>query len=127
VISIHKTLLSGSPEGIRQQVEKLARHLGHRDYLAGTWLRELAVDLASHDDLSVSVVTYEGKSQGLEVVLMGAPHCDGIMIDHNKTGDQCQLTLERWVWLNDEPAVVNAVSLIRSVLNASARVIEPRA
>ena len=71
----------------------------HRDYLAGTWLRELAVGLASHDDLSVSVVTYEGKSQGLQVVLTGAPHCDGIMIDHNKTGDQCQLTLERWVWL----------------------------
>ncbi len=127
MISVHKTLLGGSPEDIRQKAEELARGLGHREYLAGTWLRELAVELASHGDLRVSVVTYEARSQGLEVVLTGAPHCDGIMIDHNKIGDRCQITLERWVRITDEPGVASTVSLIRSVLSASARPVEPRA
>lgn len=121
MITIHKVLLDGTPDDLQRKVEELARDQGPYEYLAGTRLRELAVALAMHDDLRVSVVTYEDGSQELEVVLTGDPHCDAVMIDRNKLGDQCQVTWERWLAINDAPATRIAVSLIKAVLKAEGR------
>jgi hypothetical protein len=51
------TLWAAAYNDVHAQVEQLARVLEPHDYLAGTWLRELAVALALHDELVVSVVT----------------------------------------------------------------------
>jgi hypothetical protein len=121
VITIQKALISGTLDDLQRKVEELARDQGPYEYMAGTRLRELAVALAMHDDLRVSVVTYENGSQELEVVLTGDPHCDAVMIDRNKLGDQCQVTWERWLAINDAPSTHIAVGLIKAVLKAGGR------
>ena len=47
MIVVNKRLLSGTPDDVRATVEYLARDQDDHEYLAGTWLRELAVTLAS--------------------------------------------------------------------------------
>ena len=47
MITVHKQLLSGTPDDVRATVEYLARDQDDLEYLAGTWLRELAVKLAA--------------------------------------------------------------------------------
>jgi hypothetical protein len=57
MITVNKQLLTGTPGDIRAKVEDLARDQDDREYLAGTWFRELAVKLATRDGLAVSAVT----------------------------------------------------------------------
>jgi hypothetical protein len=45
MITAHKRLLSGTPDEVRATVEHLDCDQEHLEYLAGTWLRELAVKL----------------------------------------------------------------------------------
>src|SRR2546421_607173 len=40
---------------------------------------------------------------------------------HGRTGDHCQVTLERWLPIDGEPGIENAVNAIRAILAASAR------
>ena len=55
----------------------------------------------------------------LEVTLASAPHHDAIVIDRSQPGDHCQMTLERWLPISDEPDVEDAVTAINAVLAAS--------
>jgi hypothetical protein len=55
MITVHKQLLRGAPDDVRTTVEHLARGQGYLGYLAGTWLRELAIELAAYDGLTVSL------------------------------------------------------------------------
>ena len=94
----------------------------HLEYLAGTWLRELAVELAARDGLIVSAVSYDDMAgYELEATLVSAPHHDPIMIGRSRTGDHCQVTLERWLPIDGEPGIEDAVNAIRAILAASAR------
>jgi hypothetical protein len=87
-------------------VEYLARDQDHLEYLAGTWLRELAVKLAACDGMIVSVVSYEDTAgYELEVTLVSAPQHDPIVIGRSRAGDQCQITLERWLPISGEPGM----------------------
>ena len=52
MITVNKQLLSGTPDDVRARVEYLARDQDHLEYLAGTWLRELAVTLAACDGMT---------------------------------------------------------------------------
>jgi hypothetical protein len=81
------TLQAGTYDDVHSQVEQLARCLEPHNYLTGTWLRELAVALALHDELAVSIVTYHGGGQELEVRLASAPSSDGIIIGRGATGE----------------------------------------
>lgn len=114
------TISSGTHENVHAQVEQLARGLDPHDYLIGSWLRELAVALALHHDLVVSVVTYDGGGQELEVRLASAPSSDGIVIGRGASGDQCQISLDLRVGIKDGPSVEQAVRLARALLRASA-------
>ena len=121
MITVHKKLLSGTPQDIRQTVEDHARGEGLREYTEGTWFRELAVTLATRDGLAVSLVSYDDSPAcELEVILTSAPHCDPVLIDRSQPGDQCQITLDRWLPISDEPALQNAVATIHAILDASA-------
>jgi hypothetical protein len=92
MITVRKNRLSGTSDEVSEKVEKLSRGMALHEYMAGTRLRVLAVELAKYDGLTVSVVTYDDESQELEVVLSGDPHCDAIMIDRDRVGDHCQMT-----------------------------------
>ena len=93
---------------------------------AGTWLPELAVELAGCDGLIVSAVSYDDMAgYELEATLVSAPHHDPIVIGRSRTGDHCQVTLERWLPIDGEPGFEDAVNEIRAILAASARPIRP--
>ena len=122
MITVNKQLLSGTSDDVRTTVEDLASDQDDPEYLAGTWLRELAVKLAAYEGLTVSVVSYDDTAAyELEVTLASAPHHDPIVIGRSRTGDQCQVTLERWLPIDNEESVENAVHAIHTVLAASAR------
>ena len=56
----------------------------------------------------------------LAVTLVSAPHHDPIVIGRSRAGDQCQVTLERWLRIDGEPGAENAVNIIHAILAASA-------
>lgn len=114
-------LQAGTYDDVLAQVEQLARGLDPHDYLTDTWLRELAVALALHADLAVSVVTYDG-GQELEVRLATAPSIDGIVIGRGAGGNQCQVTLDLWLAIKDQPSREQVVGLVQALLRASASV-----
>ena len=121
MITVNKRLLSGTPDEVRATVEHLDCDQDHLEYLAGTWLRELAVKLAGCDGLIVSAVSYDDMAgYELEVTLVSAPHHDPIVIGRSRTGDHCQITLERWLPIDGEPGIEDAVNAIRAILAASA-------
>jgi hypothetical protein len=115
----HATLRTGTYDDVHTQIEQLARDLDHHDYLAGTWLRELAIALTMNEDLVVSVVTYDHGGQELEVRLARASTSDGIIIGCGATGDQAQISLDLWVGIKDGPSVEQAVRLVQSLLHDS--------
>jgi hypothetical protein len=122
MIMANKRLLSGTPEEVRATVEHLDCDQEHREYLAGTWLRELAVKLAGCDRLIVSAVSYDDMAgYELEATLVNAPHHGPIVIGRSRTGDHCQVTLERWLPIDGEPGIEDAVNAIRAILAASGR------
>lgn len=121
MITVNKQLFSGTPDDVRAAVEYLARDQDDLEYLAGTWLRELAVKLAARDSLTVSAVSYDDTAGfELEVTLVSAPHHDPIVIGRSRPGHHCQITLERWLPIDGEPGIEDAVKTIHAILAASA-------
>ena len=122
MITVNKRLLSGTPDEVRATVEHLDCDQDHLEYLAGTWLRELAVELAGCGGLIVSAVSYDDMTgYELEATLVNAPHHDPIVIGRSRTCDHCRVTLERWLPIDGEPGIEDAVNAIRAILAASAR------
>ena len=122
MITAYKRLLSGTPDEVRATVEHLDCDQDHLGYLAGTWLRELAVKLAGRGGLIVSTVSYDDMAgYELEATLVSAPHHDPIVIGRSQPSDHCQITLERWLPIDGEPGIENAVNTIHAILTASAR------
>jgi hypothetical protein len=122
MVTINRQPLSGTPEDVRRTMEDLARDQDDHEYLDGTRYRELAVKLAARHGLTVSAVTSDdGAVYELEVTLESAPHHEAIVIDRSQPGDHCQMTLERWLPIRDEPCVEDAVNTISAILATSAR------
>jgi len=120
MITVNKQLLTGTPGDIRAKVEDLARDQDDREYLAGTWFRELAVKLATREGLAVSAVSYDTAVYELEVTLASAPQLDAIVIGHSQPGDHCQITLDRWLPISGEPGIEDAANTVHAILAASA-------
>jgi hypothetical protein len=119
--AVNQQPLSGTPDDIRGRVEGLGRDQDDHEYLAGTWFRELAVKLAMRDGLVVSAVSYDDTAtHELEVTLVDAPHLDAVVIGRSQSGDHCQITLERWLPIRDEPSIEDTVKTIHAILLASA-------
>jgi len=122
MITANKRLLSRTTDEVRATVEHLDCDQEHLEYLAGTWLRELAVKLAGCDGFIVSAVSYDDMAgYELEATLVNAPYHDPIVIGRSQTGDHCQITLELWLPIDGEPGIEDAVNAIRAILAASAR------
>jgi hypothetical protein len=82
----------------------------------------LAIELAGCDGLIVSAVSYDDMAgYELEATLVSVPHHDPIVIGRSRTADHCQVTLERWLPIDGEPGIEDAVNSIRAILAASAR------
>lgn len=119
---MRKERLTGTPGQISARLDDLASGEDHRDYIAGTWFRELAVKLAARDDLIVSAIGYDGiPVRELEVALVGVPGADPIVIDRDELGSHCQITLERWLPISGDPAAEGAVAVIHAILAAGTR------
>jgi hypothetical protein len=118
-MTIRKELLSGTPDEVAVKLEKLSLEMPNHEYMAGTRLRSLAVELVKNLGLQVSVITYENESQELEVRLPGTLKCE-ITIDRNDTGDQCQVTCDRWLKIGTGPEIESAAELIGTLLRVSA-------
>ena len=85
---------------------------------SGSWPSKLA----GCDGLIVSAVSYDDMAgYELEATLVRVPHHDPIVIGRSRTGDHCQITLERWLPIDGEPGIDDAVNAIRAILAASAR------
>ena len=122
-----KELLSGTPDKVSARLEELCRELDQHEYLAGTRLRMLAVELTKRPNLKVSLVTYLNEShvpeggQELEIIFADDPHCVPVMIDRDHIGEHCQITWDRWLRIGNDTEIENAADMIASVLNTCAR------
>ena len=122
-----KELLSGTPDKVSARLEELSRDMAGHEYVAGTRMRMLAVELTKRPNIKVSLVTYQDESrdldggQELEVVFTDDPHCEPVMIDRDHIGEHCQITWDRWLHIRNEPEVEAAADMIASVLNTCAR------
>ena len=118
---IQKAPLTGSPDDIRKKLEEISRGLAPQEYSAGERFRALVVELARHADIKMCVLTYWDESQELEVTLSSDPHCDAIIINHDKLGLNCQVSWERWLQIRDAEGTEKAASLINDILKLCAR------
>jgi hypothetical protein len=122
-----KELLSGTPDKVSARLEELSRDMAQHEYVAGTRLRMLAVELTRRPNIKVSLVTYQDESrdldggQELEVVFTDDPHCEPVMIDRDHIGEHCQITWDRWLHIRNKTEVEAAADMIASVLNTCAR------
>ena len=57
MMKANKELLSGTPDKVSARLEELCQELDQHEYLAGTRLRMLAVELTKRPNLKVSLVT----------------------------------------------------------------------
>jgi hypothetical protein len=107
MVTIGKTVLSGTdPRQIRDQT---------RD-LAPASLRDLAVRLAGHPGLTVSVITYADGTQELEVLHTGAPHRTEHTIDRRKFTRQPGIPASWTLPIAGQSDLQDAVQLICSTL-----------
>lgn len=70
----------------------------------------------------MSAVSYDDMAgYELETTLVSTPRHDPIVVGRSRAGDHCQVTLERWLPIDGEPGIEDAVNAIRAILAASAR------
>jgi len=107
VTTICKAILSGAtPRQIRDRTEGLVP--------AG--LRDLAVQLAGHPDLTVCVITCDDGTQELEVLHTGPPHLTEETIDCRRFRRQPSGSSARALSILSQADLQEAVSLIHSIL-----------
>lgn len=120
---IRKTRLEGEPRKVREQIEALAHALAPPyESSSGERLRALAQELAGREHLEIYVVSYEDGAQELEIAHTGDPSRNPVTIAHDNTGNQCQITFEKWTAIGDETGLTKAADTIAAILayNASA-------
>jgi len=116
MMTAQRDVLSGTPDEIAATLEGLSVGVSHHEYISGTQLRCLALELAKNPDICVSVVTYENVSQELEVRPAGEPDCEPVVIDRNTLGDQCQVTCDRWMKIGSGLEIEKAAEIISTLL-----------
>jgi hypothetical protein len=127
MIKATRDVLTGTPDEVSGQLEKLSLSLAPHEYAAGTRLRMLAVALSQRPNLKVSLVTYHDESreldgsQELEVLFPGDPDCEPMMIDRDHVGENCQVTWDRWLRIIDDAEIETAADMIIGILDTCAR------
>jgi hypothetical protein len=107
MITISKTILSGTTPGqIRQQATGLA----------SAPLRDLAAELATDPELTVSVITYQDGTQELEVLHTGPPRLTEHTIDPHRFTRQPEACPSRTLPIASPADLHDATNLIRAVL-----------
>lgn len=107
MITICKAILSGATPGqIREQTQSLA---------PGP-LRELAVQLATDPDLTVSVITYVDGRQELEVLHTGPPRHTQDSIDCRRFTRQPPAAPARTLSVTGPGSLQDAIALVRGIL-----------
>jgi hypothetical protein len=107
VVVISKTVLSGSAPGqVREQVEGLT----------SAQLRDLAVQLASDPDLTVSVITYEDGRLELEVLHTGPPYRTEQTIDCGRLTNLPRQAACRTLSIATPRGVQDAITLVHAIL-----------
>lgn len=107
MITIRKDVLSGATA---QQIR------GQAAGLAPAQLADLAVRLAEHPDLTVSVITYDDGTQELEVLYTGPPHRTEDTIDQRKFSREPDATPTRTLAITSQADLQHALNLIRATL-----------
>jgi hypothetical protein len=79
-------------------------------------LRDLAVQLAGHPDLTVCVVTCDDGAQELEVLHTGPPHRTADTIDRRRFSCQPSGTSVRTLSIASQADLQDAISLIQDIL-----------
>jgi hypothetical protein len=110
MITIGKVILSGTTPGqIRQQAAGLA----------SAPLRDLAAELATDPELTVSVITYQDGSQELEVLHTGPPQLTEHTIDQHRFTRQPETSPSRTLPIASPADLHEAINLIRAVLRGA--------
>lgn len=122
MINSNKTLLHGTPDQVRKILDNICRDLESHELDRGEQWRALAIELAQRDNLDVHVVTYERHSMELEVTLPGDHGREPAIISRDKTGRYCQISLERWVDIDDEVSVADTTEFVAALLQSAAHI-----
>lgn len=105
--TICKVVLSGAtPEQIRDRTEGLTP----------PGLRDLAVKLAEHPDLTVCVITSDDGTQEVEVLHTGPPHCTEDTIDCRRFSREPARTPARTLSIASQTGLQEAIGLIQDIL-----------
>jgi hypothetical protein len=127
MMKTNKEPLSGTSDKVSARLEELCREVDQHEYMAGTRLRMLAVELTQRPNLKVSLVTYLNESQvpeggqELEIMFVDDPHCEPVMIDRDHIGEHCQITWDRWLRIGNDTEIETAADMIANILNTCAR------
>jgi hypothetical protein len=124
MITINKAVVSRvPPDQVQARIDALTSGGGPGDDLAAARLRDLALRLAAHRDLQVSVITYDDGRSELEVLHAGPPHYTEATIDCAKFAAPDRPAPGWIVSLADDAGLQSATDLVRgTLLDAS----EPR-
>jgi hypothetical protein len=124
MITINRAVVSRvPPDQVQAWIDALTPADSPGDDPAAARLRDLAVRLAAHRDLQVSVITYEDGRAELEVLHAGPPHYTEDTIDCAKFAGPDHPAPGWIVSLADDASLQSATDLVRgTLLNAS----EPR-
>jgi hypothetical protein len=106
VTTICKAMLSGgTPRQIRDRTQGLVP----------ARLRDLAIQLAGHPDLTVCVITCDDGTQELEVLHTGPPHRTADTIDCRRFSRQSSGSPARTLSIASQADLQEAISLIRGI------------
>jgi hypothetical protein len=109
MVRIRKDILSGATP---QQVRELTARL------ASAPLRELAVSLAEDPSLTISVITYEGGAQELEVLHTGPPYLTAETIDPDRFTRGPGAVPARTISVATQSARRYAAGMIRAIVRS---------
>lgn len=116
MIGARSDVLSGTPDEIADMLDELSRPMELHEYLAGTRLRTLAIELAGNPALSVSVVTYENGSQELDVKLAGSSDDNAVVVGRSADGTSCMITRDQWMNIETAPEIQRTAGFITALL-----------
>jgi hypothetical protein len=120
--------LRGAPDEMAGQLEELARGLTQDEYISGTWLRKLVIELARRPGFTVTAVTPAAGSQEFEISLSGGagPVPVFIYLDDGDD-DDCRITRgtwgqlvtwDRWVKVADDSGIQGAADYVAGLVDA---------
>jgi N-formylglutamate amidohydrolase len=119
--SVSKTVLTGTKSEIQRRLSDACRGVVPYELDAGKQLRALGTELASREGVVVTIVIYDSHSMELHVTLPSSSGIDPLLIARDKTGENCQVSWERWANVGDQSAVCEVAELVIAMLTTTAK------